>query len=104
MELSSARGSTVCVRATLNPTPCLPQAKQDERLALAERNRAPRPPQGAAYDQGVIIAVLAHRADRSASKFLKKELNLPKTEASPKSLAGLTSGFTRLTSKMRNAL
>ena len=49
--------------------------------------------------------MLAHRADRSASKFLKKELNLPKSaDASPKPLAGLTSGFNRLTSKMRNAL
>ena len=74
------------------------QARKDERQAAG-----PRPPQGAAYDPAVIIPVLAHRADRSASKFLKKELSLPKSEASPKHLAGLTSGLSRLTTKMRSA-
>ena len=61
-----------------------------------------KPPQGAAYDPAIIIPVLAHRADRSASKFLKKELAMPKSDSSPKNLAGLTSGFSRLTTKMRN--
>jgi hypothetical protein len=75
------------------------QAKQDERQAAGG---ASRPVPGAAYDPGVIIPVLAHRADRSASKFLKKELSMPKSEPSPKNLAGLTSGLSRLTTKMRS--
>lgn len=52
----------------------------------------------------MIVSVLAHRADRAASKFLKKELSLPKSDGSPTSLSGFTSGFSRLTNKMRNAM
>lgn len=35
-------------------------------------------PQNLASDQNILKKVLAHRADRNASKFLKKELALPK--------------------------
>ena len=45
-------------------------------------------PLGPANNPQTIVAILAHRADRSASKFLKKELSMPKTaEDSPKSMA-----------------
>ncbi|CAL8468909.1 g8450 [Coccomyxa elongata] len=66
--------------------------------------RRPAALSGPAYDANIIVSVLAHRADRTASKFLKKELSLPKTDTSPNGLAGFTSGFSRLTTKMRNAM
>ncbi|EIE26922.1 DUF810-domain-containing protein [Coccomyxa subellipsoidea C-169] len=66
--------------------------------------RRPSALNGPAYDAGMIVSVLAHRADRAASKFLKKELSLPKSDGSPTNLSGFTSGFSRLTNKMRNAM
>lgn len=74
------------------------------RVQEKENGHARRPSalNGPAYDANMIVSVLAHRADRTASKFLKKELSLPKSDSSPTSLSGLTSGFSRLTTKMRN--
>ena len=47
-------------------------------------------PLGLANNPQTIVAILAHRADRSASKFLKKELSIPKTvDDSPRSVASL---------------
>lgn len=82
----------------------LPQVKAQEKEngPLAPRRLGAQ--SGPAHDSGVIVSVLAHRADRSASKFLKKELSLPKSDSSPSSLAGFTSGFSRLTTKMRIAM
>lgn len=79
-----------------------PQVKAQEK----ENGTARRPAalNGPAYDANIIVSVLAHRADRTASKFLKKELSLPKTDTSPNGLSGFTSGFSRLTTKMRNAM
>jgi hypothetical protein len=81
------------------------QARAQERLEGASGAAAKRPAlAGPAYDTGMIVSVLAHRADRAASKFLKKELSLPKAaDKSPASISGLASGLNRLTFKMRNA-
>lgn len=61
-------------------------------------------PLGPANNPQTIVAILAHRADRSASKFLKKELSMPKTvEDSPKSMASFGTaaiGFSRFKSKI----
>jgi len=61
-------------------------------------------PLGPANSPQTIVAILAHRADRSASKFLKKELSMPKTvEDSPKSMASFGTaaiGFSRFKSKI----
>ena len=62
-------------------------------------------PLGPANNPQTIIAILAHRADRSASKFLKKELSMPKTaEDSPKSMASFGTAaisFSRFRAKMK---
>ena len=61
-------------------------------------------PLGPANNPQTIVAILAHRADRSASKFLKKELSMPKTaEDSPKSMASFGTAaisFTRFKAKI----
>lgn len=80
------------------------QAKAQERSENGGRPSRQPSLQGPAYDVSTIVCVLGHRADRAASKFLKKELSLPKlAEKSPASISGLTSGLSRLTTKMRSA-
>ena len=61
--------------------PGLQQAEDDVVQAMS-RTKGQDPvidPLGPANNPQTIIAILAHRADRSASKFLKKELSMPKT-------------------------
>ncbi|KAL3161403.1 hypothetical protein ABBQ32_010293 [Trebouxia sp. C0010 RCD-2024] len=52
-------------------------AKEEEKRA-AKAGRSPTQPTSLVYDPDILQRVLAHRADRNASKFLKKELRLPK--------------------------
>jgi DNA-binding transcriptional MerR regulator len=62
------------------------EAKEEEKAA-AKAGRAPSP-KALVLDPDVLQRVLAHRADRTASKFLKKELRLPKKLGSASSLTG----------------
>ncbi|KAL0025837.1 hypothetical protein WJX79_004875 [Trebouxia sp. C0005] len=52
-------------------------AKEEEKKAL-KAGRSPTQHTSLVYDPDILQRVLAHRADRNASKFLKKELRLPK--------------------------
>lgn len=52
-------------------------AKEEEKKAQ-KAGRSPTQHSNLVYDPDILQRVLAHRADRNASKFLKKELRLPK--------------------------
>ena len=81
---------TTMMRAPVTSPPGLQQAEDDVVQAMSKTKGQDLviDPLGPANNPQTIIAILAHRADRSASKFLKKELSMPKTaEDSPKSMA-----------------
>lgn len=51
-----------------------------ENFKVGQETRPGEPPAKAWLDRNVIVRVLAHRRERSASKFLKKEFNMKKAE------------------------
>ncbi len=55
------------------------------------------------YDADVLQHVLAHRADRAASKFLKKEFRMPKKAGAGSTgfANGLSSGLSKWRTKLK---